>query len=120
MVNHHICLDCLGTVVLPDPADQGASISRGSQTAIKQDSSGTTDEYQPNPPGDTSGESASSSAKGEDSGSEDTVLDSPDAEVRSRLRLKVIVPLFQPRSNENVPSGRVHFAFDQMYVAASE
>ena len=43
-----------------------------------------------------------------------------DADVQNRLWLKAVVPLLQLRSHETDPSGRVQFAFDQMYVAACE
>jgi hypothetical protein len=120
LINQHDCFDWLGAAVRPDRAVQGASISSESLTAMKPDSSGTPDPHQPDQPDDTSGESASSPAEGDDPGSEEMILDYPDADVQNRLWLKAVVQLFQLRSHETDPRGRVQFAFDQMYIAASE
>jgi hypothetical protein len=87
---------------------------------MKPDSSRTPDPNQPDQPDDTSGESASTPAEGDDPGAEEMIPDYPDADVQNRLWLKAVVPLLQLRSHETDPSGRVQFAFDQMYVAASE
>ena len=87
---------------------------------MKPDSSRTPDPNQPDQPVDTSGESASTPAEGDDPGAEEMIPDYPDADVQNRLWLKAVVPLLQLRSHETNPSGRVQFAFDQMYVAASE
>ncbi|QEH38635.1 hypothetical protein OJF2_72410 [Aquisphaera giovannonii] len=43
-----------------------------------------------------------------------------DPELPHRLWIKAIVPLLQLRSEGAGPSGRVGFAFDQMYIAACE
>ena len=53
-------------------------------------------------------------------GAEEMIPDYPDADVQNRLWLKAVISLLQLRSHETDPSGRVQFAFDQMYVAASE
>ena len=87
---------------------------------MKPDSSHTPDPHQPDQPHDTSGESASTPAEGDDPGAEDIKPDYPDSDVQNRLWLKAVVPLLQLRSHETDPSGRVQFAFDQMYVAACE
>jgi len=87
---------------------------------MKPDSSRTPDPNQPDQPDDTSGESASTPAEGDDPGAEEMIPDYPDADVQNRLWLKAVVPLLQLRSHETDPSGRVQFAFDHMYVAACE
>jgi len=87
---------------------------------MKPDSSRTPDPHQPDQPDDTSGESASTPAEGDDPGAEDMIPDYPDADVQNRLWLKAVVPLLQLRFHETDPSGRVQFTFDQMYVAACE
>ncbi len=84
---------------------------------MNPDSFGTPDPHQPD---DASGESASSPAEGDESGSEEMIPDYPDADVQDRLWLKAVVPLLQLRSHEIHPSGRVEFTFDQVHVAASE
>ncbi|WP_165221970.1 hypothetical protein [Aquisphaera insulae] len=50
-----------------------------------------------------------------------SVADVPsDPDIPNRLWIKAIVPLLQLRSVEDVPAGRVGFAFDQMQIAACE
>jgi hypothetical protein len=85
LIDHQDCFDCLGAAVRFDRAGQGASISTGSQTDMNPDSFGTPDPHQPDHPDDTSGESASSPAEGDDSGSEEMTPDYPDADVQDRL-----------------------------------
>ena len=72
------CQDQLGIPLRPDCAGQDASISTGSETAMKPDSSCTPDPHQPDQPDDTSGESASTPAEGADPGAEEMIPDYPD------------------------------------------
>ena len=87
---------------------------------MKPDPSRTPDPHQPDQPDDTSGESASTPAEGDDPGNEQMIPDYPDVDVQNRLWLGAVVPLLQLRSHETDPNGSFQFAFDQMYVAACE
>ena len=91
--------------VRPDRAGQGASISTGSETAMKPDSSRTPDPHQPDQPDDTSGESASTPAEGDDPGAEEMIPDYPDADVQNRLWLNAVVPLLSFVPTRLIPAG---------------
>ncbi len=51
---------------------------------------------------------------------EQDALDAAAGDVQARLWVRTLTPLLQLRSHDTDPSGRVQFAFDQMYVAACE
>jgi len=51
---------------------------------------------------------------------EQDALDAAAGDVQARLWVRALIPLLQLRSHDTDPSGRVQFAFDQMYVAACE
>ncbi len=51
---------------------------------------------------------------------EQDALDAADSSAAARLWIRALTPLLGLRSHDPDPSGRVQFAFDQMYVAACE
>ena len=51
---------------------------------------------------------------------EQDAVDAAAEAAQARLWVRAIVPLLQLRSHDPDPSGRVQYAFDQMYVAACE
>jgi hypothetical protein len=51
---------------------------------------------------------------------EQDAINSAADDAQARLWIRCLTPLLQLRSHDTDPSGRVQFAFDQMYVAACE
>lgn len=51
---------------------------------------------------------------------EQDAIDAAAGNAQARLWVRALIPLLQLRSHDPDPSGRVQFAFDQMYVAACE
>ncbi len=51
---------------------------------------------------------------------EQDAIDAAAEDVQARLWVRTLTPLLQLRNHDTDPSGRVQFAFDQMYVAACE
>jgi hypothetical protein len=109
----------------PVPASGSAGAGRstyllhGDYTDMPPDPDSTPDSSPPGRPHDISDDLDGPLTEEADE-SEDSVLEFADMNVQNRLWLKAVVPLLQLRSHETDPSGRVQFAFDQMYVAACE
>ena len=70
------------------------------------------------PDSTTEPEAAADDQDGEDQNL--AVDDAVTADTQSRLWIRSLTPLLQLRSHDTDPSGRVQFAFDQMYISACE